>query len=390
MLAVLLDRFPVLSETFVINEIDELIRLGHAPIIEASDQPPGVPRSPSYPVAYLTDDPLVQKPAALAALALRHPFAAAHDRREQRRWAAEEPVRKLRALALRARRLRRSKVSHMHVHFAAGAALDAMRLSRILSIPYSVTAHAYEIFEKPANLREKLERAAFVTTGCEYNRRHLRDLVSTDAGGRIHVIVMGVDAQAFRRSTPYPGGRHVVAVGRLVEKKGFAHLVDAAAILERDRPLDRLTIIGEGRLRESLTAHIDRLGLGHRVELVGALAPDGVREQLESADLLAMPAVVAANGDRDSMPVVVKEAMAMEVPVVASDEVGLPELVRTEFGRLVPPGDAAPLALAIAELLDLPANRRVAMGRAARAHVIEHCDLRRETARLAELIRGSA
>ena len=116
-----------------------------------------------------------------------------------------------------------------------------------------------------------------------------------------------------------------------------------------------------------------------------------MRELLERADLLAMPCVVAANGDRDSMPVVVKEAMAMEIPVVATDEVGLPELVRDELGRLVPPGDAAALAAAIAELLDAAAaERRAAMGRAARAHVIEHADVHRETAKLAELIRGSA
>ncbi len=389
MLAVLTDRFPVRSETFVTNEIDELVRLGHPLLVEATTRPrDGAPSA--HPVAYLDEDPLARKPDALAELALRHPRAVARDRAMQDAWAGEEPVRHLRALALRARRLRRAGVSHMHVHFAAGAALDTMRLSRIMAIPYSVTAHAYEIFETPANLPEKLERAAFVTTGCEYNRRYLRTLVGPAAAERIHVIVMGVDPEAFRRTTPYPGGRHVVAVGRLVEKKGFAHLIDAVAALEPERPLDRLTIVGEGELRDTLEAQIGRLGLAHRIELAGAMAPDGVREQLERADLLAMPAVVAANGDRDSMPVVVKEAMSMEVPVVASDEVGLPELVRDEFGRLVPPGDGEALARAIAELLDLPADRRVEMGRAARAHVIEHGDLRRETARLAELIRASA
>ncbi len=389
MLAVITDRFPVGSETFVANEIEALARLGHPLIIESGSRPRDAPPG-TRPVAYLDRDPLSRKPAALLELTLRHPVAAARDRASRARWAAEEPVRRLRALALRARRLRRAGVSHMHVHFAAGAALDAMRLSRILGIPFSVTAHAYEIFEKPANLREKLESAAFVTTGCEYNRRHLRTLVSPVAAERIHVIVMGVDPNAFRRSIPYPGGRHVVAVGRLVEKKGFAHLIDAVAALESSRPVERLTIVGEGPLRDELTAQVERLGLTGRVELAGALPPAGVRDVLERADLLAMPAIVAANGDRDSMPVVVKEAMAMEVPVVASDEVGLPELVRDEFGRLAPPGDSDALARAITELVDVPPARRIEMGRAARAHVIEHCDLNRETARLAELIRCSA
>jgi glycosyltransferase involved in cell wall biosynthesis len=99
---------------------------------------------------------------------------------------------------------------------------------------------------------------------------------------------------------------------------------------------------------------------------------------------------VAADGDRDSMPVVVKEALAMEIPVVASDEVGLPELVRPEFGRLVRPGDANALATAIRELLALGPEERAAMGRAGREHVLAHCDVDRETRRLADLIESAA
>ena len=99
-----------------------------------------------------------------------------------------------------------------------------------------------------------------------------------------------------------------------------------------------------------------------------------------------MPCVVAPDGDRDSMPVVVKEALAMEVPVVASREVGLPELVRPEWGRLHPPGDVRALADALAELLALEPHERAAMGRAGSAFVIEHCHVDRETTRLAGLI----
>ena len=155
-------------------------------------------------------------------------------------------------------RLRRAGVSHIHVHFAAGAALDAMRIASLLRIPYSLTAHAYDIFESPANLREKIERAAFTTTGCEYNRRYLQGLVEPDVAERIHVMVMGVDPEVFRRRTPYPGGRHVMAVGRLVEKKGFAYLVEAIAELEKTAPVDRLTILGEGPLRAELEAAIEQ------------------------------------------------------------------------------------------------------------------------------------
>jgi glycosyltransferase involved in cell wall biosynthesis len=122
------------------------------------------------------------------------------------------------------------------------------------------------------------------------------------------------------------------------------------------------------------------------VRFAGAVEPDAVRDLLEQADVLAMPCVVAADGDRDSMPVVVKEALALELPVVATDEVGLPELVAPPWGRLVPPHDPEALAAALDEMLACSAAERAAAGRAGRAHVIEHCNVDHETARLAALL----
>src|SRR5207248_7896479 len=115
--------------------------------------------------------------------------------------------------------------------------------------------------------------------------------------------------------------------------------------------------------------------LEDRVRFAGALDPDALTERLERADVLAAPCVIAADGDRDSMPVVVKEALAMELPVVASDEVGLPEIVKDGWGRLVPPGDAEALAEAIDQLLSLPSRQRAEMGREGRAWVERHANV---------------
>jgi glycosyltransferase involved in cell wall biosynthesis len=388
-IAVLIDRFPELSETFVASEARALERLGHHVRVETGDaaERPN-PGAAGIPASYLARDGAAARVLALAWLAARHPLRCLADLRDRRRWRREEPVRPLRVLAAAARRAARSGDVHLHAHFAAGAALDALRLGRLLGLPYSVTAHAYDIYLRPANLREKLERAAFATSGCEYTVRDLR-AVAPAAAARIHVVVMGVDGQAFARRGPHPGGRSVAAVGRLVEKKGFGHLLEAAALLRDRAPLERLTIAGDGPLRGALETRVRELDLQAVVQLPGALAPAAVRDLLEAADLLAMPCVVAADGDRDSMPVAVKEAMAMELPVVASDEVGLPELVRPEFGRLVPPGDPHALADALAELLALEPAERAAMGRAARLHVLEHCDPNRETAKLAALIEAA-
>jgi glycosyltransferase involved in cell wall biosynthesis len=284
-----------------------------------------------------------------------------------------------------ARRLEAWGARHLHAHFATSGAITAGRLARLLGVSYSVTAHAYEIFGPPEPLNEKLKRASFVTTGCQYNVSYLRDRV-LDGSPPLHEVVMGVDVEQFKRGRPYPGGRRVLAVGRLVPKKGFADLIEAAALLEAEGALDALTIVGEGSQRDELERLVAARGLDHRVSLPGAMDPSRVRRELEHSDLFVMPSVVAADGDRDSMPVVVKEALAMELPVVATDEVGLPELVRPEFGRLVPPGDRGALAGAIAEVLGLAPEERAAMGARGRAWVAEHANLERETRKLAGLI----
>lgn len=386
------DAFPRLSETFVPAEAHALRRLGAPTRVEAVARAarPGREWASGLRVSYLEDEGIARKLAALAWLVARHPVGCARDLVDRRRWSQEEPVRPLRWLAPAALRLRRGRERHLHAHFATSAALDAMRLSRTLGLTYSVAAHAYDIFAQPRNLREKLERAAFVATACEYNAVHLREAVAPEHAHRIHKVVVGVDGERFSRRRPHPTGRAIVSVGRLVEKKGFAYLVEAAALLrERGAPPERLTIVGEGPLRAELAELAARLGVSE-LELTGPREPAEVREILEAADLFALPCVVAADGDRDSMPVVVKEALAMEIPVVATDEVGLPEVVGSGWGRLVPPHDAAALADALEELLALSPDERAAMGRAGRAFVLKHANLERETEKLVELIDGVA
>jgi glycosyltransferase involved in cell wall biosynthesis len=209
--------------------------------------------------------------------------------------------------------------------------------------------------------------------------RHLRDLAPE---ANLHKVVMGVDAATFRRAGALPGGRTVLAVGRLVEKKGFGVLVDALAQL----PDVRARIVGDGPLRGALEAQAARAGAAERIEFAGSLAPADVRAALHDADVLAMPCVVAPDGDRDSMPVVVKEAMAMELLVAASDEVGLPECVFEPWGVLTAPGDAGGLAAALRDLLALSPEERWRAGRAGREWVRAHADVDAETARMADVL----
>jgi glycosyltransferase involved in cell wall biosynthesis len=339
-------------------------------------------------VDYLEDEGRAERIPELFRLVLRRPLRCLRDTIGRGRWPRDERL-PLRGLAPMVRRLEVCGDRHLHVHFASPAATHALRAGRLAGVPVSIAAHGYDIYARPSGLREKLAAADFVAASCEYTRRDLQAIVDGDGATKVHTVIMGVDGERFRRRTDYPGDRTVVAVGRYVEKKGFADLIEAARILDRGGANVRVVIAGDGPLRPRLEAQVDELGLEGVVDLPTAPGSDAVRELLERADLLAMPCVIAADGDRDSMPVVVKEALAMEVPVVASDEVGLPEVVTPSWGRLVGAGNPRALAVAIEELLELPVDERVAMGRAGRAFVLEHCDVRREAERLADLIRAS-
>jgi glycosyltransferase involved in cell wall biosynthesis len=377
-----LDQWPELSETFVVNELRALRRLGHeVRVLSARPAPNPNREAPGDVDVEALGASGRQSWRDLLWLAARRPAACLADLARRPRRRREEWVRPLRVLAGPARRAIEGGDEHLHAHFAAGAALDALRLARLTGLPYSVTAHAYDIFAQPRNLREKLESAALVFSGCDYNVVRLRELAPR---AEVHEIVMGVDAAAFRRERPLPGGRTVLAVGRLVEKKGFDVLIDAAAIVADARVL----IIGDGPLRGDLERRIAERGAP--VELLGGRAPAQVLGALQEADVLAMPCVVARDGDRDSMPVVVKEAMATEVLVVASDEVGLPECVLAPWGFLAAPGDAQALAQALRAALALAPDERAAAGAAARAWVQEHADVGAETARMAALIQRRA
>jgi len=184
--AVLVDHYPELSETFVALEVEALAAQGVDVRIEARGRAttPNPEAPAGHPLHFAQDERRPRRLLALAGLVLRAPRAAARDARAQRRWRRAEPTQALAALAPAYHRLRRARVDHLHAHFAAESAQHAMRLAALLGVPYSVTAHAYDIFAAPANLPEKLRRAAFATSGCAYTVEALGPSSRTRASTR--------------------------------------------------------------------------------------------------------------------------------------------------------------------------------------------------------------
>ena len=169
--AYVVDWFPELSETWVTGELRELRALGHDVRVEfgAHAARPDPSAAAGIEAHCMCDDTLGERVRSLVWLVARHPLRCARDLAARRRWRREEDVRGLRTLAPAVRRVHRSGARHLHAHFAAGAALDALRTGALLGLPYSVMTHGYDLFSEPRNLREKHERAAFALTPCDYS-----------------------------------------------------------------------------------------------------------------------------------------------------------------------------------------------------------------------------
>jgi colanic acid/amylovoran biosynthesis glycosyltransferase len=284
--------------------------------------------------------------------------------------------------------LRSEDFDHLHAHFIDRAALIAFIVSRFLEKPYSLTAHAADIYTETNLISEKLVNASFVVTVSDYNREHLLQLCPKLSPANVHVLHPWIDLTRF---VP-PVGRNlhaklnILSVGRLVEKKGHLDLIEACWQVQKNGIKLECRIVGEGPLRSELEARINRYQLQELVFLLGAQPQSIVLELLASwADVFALPCVIARDGDRDGMPVALAEAMAMELPVISSDIVGIRELVRPGTGFLVPPNSPAALYETIALIDRMDPMARLDMGRQGRLVVAKEFNLHTGINQLAKL-----
>ncbi|MEX5269325.1 glycosyltransferase [Kocuria sabuli] len=283
-------------------------------------------------------------------------------------------------------------ITHLHAHFATLAAHVAEIASRLTGVPFSVTTHAKDIFHDsvdPARLRRTLERADHVLTISEYNRRHLTAAFPGQAH-RLRLVRNGLELSRFPYRDPAPAGGvlRVAAVGRLVEKKGFDRLARAAARYRAAGGRLSVTIAGGGELDRPLRALIADLGAEDVVELVGPRTQAEIGRLLRTADVFAAPCVVGADGNADGLPTVLLEAMAMGVPVIATDVTGIPEVVRNtapRTGLLVPADDDDALVGALATVAGSGFDR-IGTARAARALVDRDYDSAAQAAALRALL----
>ena len=384
-IAYLAPEIPALSATFVYHEILALRGKGFG-VLPVSVHPPAAPATEEVARTLAAETVLLYPlgaPSFLSAAVwwkLRHPLRYLTTARMLlgdmgrlgfvTRDAAGLFYRFLAAARL-ARILKRHGCRHLHAHFAHVPTDIAMYAARLAGITFSFTSHANDLFERGWLLREKVWRAACAVTISEYNRRFL---VSRGAdGSKIMIVRCGVETGRFLPSSltlhsmEGRGLPVIGSLGRLVEKKGFDTLLQAAGILARQGRRFRIEIAGSGPLEGDLKALAGEEGIADRIAFLGPVANDRVPEWLAGLDQFVLACRVDRNGDRDGIPVALMEAMAAGIPVVSTMVSAIPELIGDgASGLLAPPADAPALAAAMARLLEDGELRRrcVSDGRA--------------------------
>jgi colanic acid/amylovoran biosynthesis glycosyltransferase len=284
-----------------------------------------------------------------------------------------------------AKLIKEKKIDHIHAHFASTATSVARLASHFADVPYSFTAHAKDIFHESVvgdELSQKLFEASAVVTVSDYNVKFLQENYFVNQVQRIY---NGLELETFRFEAPVQRSPLIVGVGRLVEKKGFADLLEACAILVQRGLNFQCEIIGEGEEKTILEHHVQRLNLNCHVRLLGARPQPEVINKIQGASVFALPCVIGEDGNRDGLPTVLLEAMALGTPCVSTDVTGIPEVLRHEqTGLEVPQRDPLALADALECLLkDKALQMQLALN--ARALIERDFDIERNAARLREV-----
>jgi len=390
-LAYLTTRYPAISHSFIQREVLALRDLGaeidtfsiHPPIpadlFTAADRDEAartfsIRSTPLRKVALAHLRAFMANPRAYLAT-LR--FSAAQPSGGGRRLA---PVFHFAEAVVMWWECRRRGIRHIHAHFtspSADVAHLAARLGEAIapgSLSWSFTAHGTDILsDSPGRLAEKVRCAPLVVCVSDLGRAQLMRMVDEEHWGKIRVIRCGLDARwrAVAAQAAAPSGQQrrddrlrVLVVGRIEREKGHAILLEAVAALRGEGLEVELEVVGDGSVRERLSGRAQELGIGEQVTFAGKAGQDTIHEHYAAADLFCLPSL------GEGVPVVLMEAMAMGLAVVATRVGGVPELVEDGLsGRLVSPGSPSQLAAAIAELAVDPERRR-RMGVAGREHVL--------------------
>ena len=361
--AYLFERFPSFGQTFCYREVAELERQGMNVQVYSIRRPVNEPAQDwdsrtVERVHYLPEEKAL---VAEVDAAIRKKAVSKEVRDTVQQWGRQSDFLRLYQAIYIGMRLQQDGLGHLHAHFAGMAARTAYWINQFFGIPFSFTAHANDIFSPRdfvISLPKLIDAAAAIVTVSDYAVRDLKTRFPASAG-KIHRVYNGVDFSRFHPPDPGSGTPAIVSIGRLIEKKGFADLISACALLTSRRRAFLCEIIGEGPLEETLRAQIARADVQGCVRLAGPQTQAQIALRLAHATIFVLPCTREADGGMDNLPTVIMEAMAAGLPVISTPLGGIPEMVEPGVnGELVPERDPAAICAAIEGLIADPQRAR--------------------------------
>jgi colanic acid/amylovoran biosynthesis glycosyltransferase len=360
-IAYILTTYPCPSETFIQREITQLGKQGFEITVFASEGKIG--KSAPEQNARVYYGPSMVSPFAawsIICTMLKHPVRLVNLTVLMARLLLICPKEAITVLAnfhticFFARTVEKQHSRHIHACFLSWPACIGLGISTLTKLPLSISAHARDIFVEAGAVGLKVQRAMFISCCTKQGLKYLENNIDSAYHNRLLLNYHGIEPDSscnnFNNSEKEPS-EFIIAVGRLVEKKGFDHLIEAFAEVLKNRPDVSLVIAGDGPQRQFLKGMIERTGLADKVHLAGRLDHNEVLKLIRQAKILIVPSVIDADGDRDGLPNVILEAFSVGTPVIASNLAGISEAVINEkTGILVKPADKTKLADAIEKL----------------------------------------
>ncbi len=284
--------------------------------------------------------------------------------------------------------LQDTSLTHLHGHFAHSPTSVTMFAALLSGRTFSFTAHAKDIYtSNKKQLREKIRLASFVVTCTDYNRRYLEG-IAEGLDTPIHCIYHGIDLKLFspqndhgRCSAPYK----ILTIARITEKKGLPTLYRALALIKDKKIPFQHTLIGDGDDKDAILQLIQNLGLSDVCHCLGTRTHREVLKQFEESDLFVLACEIAKNGDRDGIPNVLVESLAMGVPALSTTVSAVPEiLINGQSGVTTASADPETMASQILKTLtDSKLRKKIIQG--GREHTREHFDNRILVAKLGDI-----
>ncbi|MEO0400384.1 MAG: glycosyltransferase family 4 protein [Pseudomonadota bacterium] len=395
-IAYVMNTYPITSTTFITGEIRALEALGINVLRFASkpwdvDLTSDVDKTEKTKTKYLLYRNFIPLLLTLIATALRSPrslCAAVWETFRLTREAQKSIIHHigyfLQALYL-AKECRQNQIDHLHAHFGTNATSICLIASHVAEITYSFTVHGPDEFDtvSPAEYRRKVARAEKVFAISHYCRGVLMRKVGFEARDKLEIVRCGVDLEAFAAAAAPASASDsniFTCVGRLCPQKAQVLILEALELLLAKGIDAKIVFIGDGELRDAVESQIQAHGLSNNVELRGWQNPDQIRDAIRQSRAFLLPSLA------EGLPVSIMEAYAMGKPVISTYIAGIPELVDDKAGWIIPSGNSADIANAMAACLSTSLSNLGSMGETGQTRVRERHDIQKQARRIKQLL----